>query len=602
LELGRYRLEEQVGQGGMAVVWRGWDTQLRRTVAVKVLHAHLHAREDIRRRFDREAHAVARLHHAHIIDVYDFSADPSYLVTEFIRGQTLRQFADAHPFDPPELAAAALLPIAEALAHAHAAGVVHRDVKPENMMVREDGIIKLTDFGIAAILEPDEKFTITGSILGSPAHLAPETIEGKPADPRSDLFSFGTILYWLSCGKLPFQGSSPAQLLRNILDGKRVDPRLLRPSVSDEQARIIDRCLTTDLGKRYQSASEVHHDLTAMLRDQGIADPLHEIVAFVRDPQTHSARVRALLVGRTLDAGEEQLAQGKTSAALASFGRVLGLDPQNAVARGKVEGIRRHDRLIRYGRRAALALLLLAILGVSGWQLKKASSQKPVASGQLPAAAREPQAATPGNEAPPPAVEPPVTAQQKPEAQRPVAVTTARKPPAVRKPAAEPPRQKPEPATEPEKKAEPPRTVAQVQMLEVKLHVRFSAQVSVDGRDLGNDNMFSLKLTPGPHQVLVHHPCCTDAAQEVVVTKARPDQLYQLRYGAPLPAQFRVTNAPPDARVLVDGVLIGTASDPRPYSMTQPDQRTTVTIGDRTLSTTLKAGMFNTLDYLQATP
>jgi len=125
VELGRYRLEEQVGQGGMAVVWRGWDTQLRRTVAVKVLHAHLHSREDIRRRFDREAHAVARLHHPYILDVYDFSgpqAQPSYLVTEFIRGHTLRVFAEDHPFDPPELAAACLLPIAEALQHAHAAG------------------------------------------------------------------------------------------------------------------------------------------------------------------------------------------------------------------------------------------------------------------------------------------------------------------------------------------------------------------------------------------------------------------------------------------------------------------------------------------------
>ncbi|TMB37698.1 MAG: serine/threonine protein kinase [Deltaproteobacteria bacterium] len=221
MELGRYRLEEQVGQGGMAVVWRGWDTQLRRTVAVKVLHAHLHSREDIRKRFDREAHAVARLHHPYILDVYDFSgpqAQPSYLVTEFIRGQTLRTFADEHPFDPPELAAACLLPIAEALQHAHAAGVVHRDLKPENIMVRDDGVVKLTDFGIAALLDPDEKFTVTGSILGSPSHLAPETIEGRPADPRADLFSFGTIFYWLSCGKLPYQGTSPAALLRSILE------------------------------------------------------------------------------------------------------------------------------------------------------------------------------------------------------------------------------------------------------------------------------------------------------------------------------------------------------------------------------------------------
>ena len=172
MQLGRYRLDEQVGQGGMAVVWRGFDTHLRRVVAVKVLHPHLHAREDIRRRFDREAQAVARLHHPHILDVYDFSglsAEPSYLVTEFIRGRTLRDFAEGNPFHPPELAAACLLPIAEALEHAHAAGVVHRDVKPENVMVREDGVVKLTDFGIAALLDPGEKFTMTGSILGSPA-------------------------------------------------------------------------------------------------------------------------------------------------------------------------------------------------------------------------------------------------------------------------------------------------------------------------------------------------------------------------------------------------------------------------------------------------
>src|SRR3954470_20307803 len=230
LQLGRYRLDEQVGQGGMAVVWRGFDTELKRTVAVKVLHSHLHARADIRKRFDREAQAVARLHHPHILDVYDFSGlstQEAYLVTEFIRGSTLRVLGEQQSFDPPDLAAAALLPIAEALEHAHAAGVVHRDLKPENVMVRDDGVVKLTDFGIAALLDPDEKFTVTGSILGSPAHLAPETIEGKPVDPRADLFSFGTILYWLSCGRLPYQATSPAALLRSILAGARDDPRTL---------------------------------------------------------------------------------------------------------------------------------------------------------------------------------------------------------------------------------------------------------------------------------------------------------------------------------------------------------------------------------------
>src|SRR5438552_4222252 len=375
VELGRYRLEEQVGQGGMAVVWRGWDTQLRRTVAVKVLHAHLHSREDIRKRFDREAHAVARLHHPYILDVYDFSgpqAQPSYLVTEFIRGQTLRAFAEAHPFDPPELAAACLLPIAEALQHAHAAGVVHRDLKPENVMVRDDGVVKLTDFGIAALLDPDEKFTITGSILGSPAHLAPETIEGKPVDPRADLFSFGTILYWLSCGKLPYQAASPAALLRSILEGKRVDPRLIRPSVSDAQAKIITRCLENDPAKRYQAAAEVKLALEQLLRAARRDQPLRDLAEFVKDPAGHGPKVRDRVVARSLAIGEEQLRKGRTSAALAAFGRALALDPQNAQAKGRVERIRRRERLLKYGRRAMLVLAAAAALWAVATEVRAA--------------------------------------------------------------------------------------------------------------------------------------------------------------------------------------------------------------------------------------
>jgi eukaryotic-like serine/threonine-protein kinase len=583
LDLGRYRLEEQVGQGGMAVVWRGWDTQLRRTVAVKVLHAHLHAREEIRRRFDREAHAVARLHHPYILDVYDFSgpqADPSYLVTEFIRGQTLRAFAEEHPFDPPELAMACLLPIAEALQHAHAAGVVHRDLKPENVMVREDGVVKLTDFGIAALLDPDEKFTVTGSILGSPAHLAPETIEGKPADPRADLFSFGTILYWLSCGKLPYQASSPAALLRSILEGAREDPRTVRPSISDGQARIIARCLQNDPARRYQSAAEVKLDLEATLREAGIDDPVRELAAFVRSPGPQAKSVRGRLVARSLANGEDHLSHRRTSAALASFGRALALDPENAQARGRVERIRRRERLLKLARRAAIALAAVAALVAGGWELR-AAIQRARASA---AAERAEQAKHDAERA----------ARERAEAE--ARARAPQPPPAViatAPPHADPPARRPPP---------PPRPP---ELLDVQLRTRFGGQVSVDGSNLPHDNTsptFALKLAPGPHSVVVHHDCCADAAQQILVTPNRPQQVYQLHYGAPLPARFRVVNAPADARVLIDGVLVGTASDPRPYTMTQPDQRATVTIGDRTLAVTLKAGMPNLLDYAKGSP
>ena len=594
MELGRYRLDEQVGQGGMAVVWRGWDTQLRRTVAVKVLHAHLHQREDIRRRFDREAHAVARLHHPFILDVYDFSgpeAQPSYLVTEFIRGQTLREFADAHPFDPPELAAACLLPIAEALEHAHAAGVVHRDLKPENIMVRDDGVVKLTDFGIAALLDPDEKFTVTGSILGSPAHLAPETIEGKPADPRADLFSFGTILYWLSCGKLPYQAASPAALLHAILEGNRQDPRMVRRSVSDAQARIIGRCMENDPARRYQTAGEVRHELQDLLREAGLEEPLRELADFVKAPEQHGPKVQERVVLRSLAAGEEQLQRGKTSAALAAFGRALALDPQNAQAMGRVERIRRRERLLKLFRRAAVLALALTAVGLAGRQVRAAVMHARAVAAADRAARQEAAAAQAAREQAARAAR-----RDKAEA------ATRERAEALRRAAQdlpEPGARGPATGKEPAAKRV---AVAKPEPLDVKLHVRFGAQVTVDGRDLGNDNMFALKLTAGGHQILVHHPCCADAPQDILVTRDHPDQLYQLHYGPPLPAQFRVINAPEGARVLIDGVLVGTASDLRPYTMAQPDQKAIVTIGDRTLSTTLKAGMLNLLDYAKGTP
>jgi eukaryotic-like serine/threonine-protein kinase len=589
VDLGRYRLEEQVGQGGMAVVWRGWDTQLRRTVAVKVLHAHLHSREEIRKRFDREAHAVARLHHPFILDVYDFSgpqAQPSYLVTEFIRGKTLRAFADEHAFDPPELALVCLLPIAEALQHAHTAGVVHRDLKPENIMVREDGVVKLTDFGIAALLDPDERFTVTGNILGSPAHLAPETIEGKAADPRADLFSFGTILYWLSCGKLPYQANSPAALLRSILEGTREDPRSLRPSISDAQARIIGRCLENDPAKRYQSAAEVRLDLEETLREAGIEDPARELAAFVRSPAAQAKDVRARLIARNLAAGEEHLAHKRTSAALAAFGRALSLDPQNAAARGRVERIRRRERVLKLARRAAIALAAVAALIAGGWELRDAIQRARMAA----AAAHAEEARSDAER----------VAREKAEANARARAAPQQPPSGVAN--AQPPADNPplRPAPPPARPPEP---------LEVQLRTRFGGQITIDGRSLPHDNTsptFALKLAPGPHSVVVRHPCCAEGIQQISVTRNRPEQVYKLDYGAPLPAQFRVINAPPDARVLIDSgkgaVLVGTASDPRPYAMTQLDQQVTVTIGDRSLVVKVQAGMLNLLDYAKGTP
>src|SRR5262245_18374055 len=183
----RYRVIEEVGQGGMAIVYKAHDETLKREVAVKVLHAHLLAEPESKARLQREAQAVAKLQHDNIVQIFDYSgkeSPASYIVTEFIDGQTLKQFLGGRPMRAPEVAVCIAIEVGSALLHAHSLGIIHRDVKPENVMVRKDGVLKLMDFGVAQIMDL-ERMTVTGQLLGSPAYMAPELLEGKPIDVRT---------------------------------------------------------------------------------------------------------------------------------------------------------------------------------------------------------------------------------------------------------------------------------------------------------------------------------------------------------------------------------------------------------------------------------
>src|SRR5690606_39168516 len=186
----------------------------------------------------------------------------------------------------------AAIEIAQALEAAHAAGIVHRDVKPENVLLNENRELKLTDFGIADMLDA-QSMTATGQILGSPGHMAPEQIEGKDCDARTDLFSLGTVIYYLATGRLPFTGRNPHQVLKRIIDGEYADPLRVNPTIGGRLRAIIVKSLERDVAARYQSAREVIADLEAFIAEAGITDPEATLERYLKDPEKVGAAIRA---------------------------------------------------------------------------------------------------------------------------------------------------------------------------------------------------------------------------------------------------------------------------------------------------------------------
>jgi eukaryotic-like serine/threonine-protein kinase len=260
---GRYRLDDMLASGGMAQVWLGTDEVLRRAIAVKILHQHLAADETFVTRFRHEAIAVARLSHPSIVNVYDTCSDAGIeaIVMELVRGQTLRRRLDDGPVDP-WVAANIAAQVAGALSVAHAAGLVHRDIKPANILLSEDGRVKVGDFGIAKAAESAD-LTQTGSFLGTAKYLAPEQVEGKPVDGRTDLYSLGVVLYEMLCARVPFEadGSSATALARLHHDPQR--PRLVKPGVPRELETIAMRLLSREPADRYPTATDVRAVLLA---------------------------------------------------------------------------------------------------------------------------------------------------------------------------------------------------------------------------------------------------------------------------------------------------------------------------------------------------
>ncbi|MCX7957887.1 MAG: protein kinase [Deltaproteobacteria bacterium] len=293
----RYQIIEKAGSGGMATVYRARDTVLNRDVAIKVLHPHLVEKEEIKKRFLREAQAIARLRHKNIIEIYDYHSDDKdcYIISEFIRGKSLAALLSEYDISSPFIAAMIVSVLSDAVSHAHNNNVIHRDLKPENILISENYQLKITDFGIAHITDA-ESLTITGSISGSPAHMSPEQIDGKNVDIRTDIFSLGTILYLLSSGELPFKGNSPASIFKSILMGEFREPKELNPVIDNKFSAIIHKCLRKNISERYRNCIELKSELTDYLRGYGLTDIEQNLQEFFRNPLEYPEELNKKIV------------------------------------------------------------------------------------------------------------------------------------------------------------------------------------------------------------------------------------------------------------------------------------------------------------------
>ncbi len=324
----RYEVIERVGDGGMASVFRGSDTVLRRDVAIKVMHPHLAGRQDARARFTREAQAIARLKHPNIVDVYDFSVgsdEESYLVTEFVHGETLTAFVNAHGPFWPQCAALVGHAMSSALAHAHAAGIIHRDIKPDNLMISRDGQLKLMDFGIATAIDM-EGMTATGAIVGSPAHMAPEQIEGEDLDARCDVFACGIVLYFLVTRRLPFSAANAHALFRLILEGKYESPLRHNTAVDRQFEALISRCLARERADRFASATELQAALGTYLKGFRMSDVATLLPRFLKAPELFQFDLKPALVDSWTEEGKRFAQTGQLALAIDAYQRALAID------------------------------------------------------------------------------------------------------------------------------------------------------------------------------------------------------------------------------------------------------------------------------------
>jgi serine/threonine-protein kinase len=371
--LGRYQLLDVLGHGAMASVYRARDTQLGREVAVKVMGMNIATRGEGAERFRREAHAVAALKHPGIVEIYDFvdatADEPSYIVSELIEGPTLRQLLDARQARLlPEVAALIVLPVAEALATAHSRGIVHRDVKPDNVMIERSGDrsrVVITDFGVAHVTGL-ETMTASGALVGSPAYMSPEQARAHEVGPGTDIWALGVLLYEMVTGCLPFPGKDPFCVIASIVLGSFRRPSQIAATVGPRFERIVMRCLSPNPAARFPNAGELAASLRDLAGEAGLLPEQPALRRFLDDPAKFEAELRPKIADAAVAQARMRTRRGELARALAEIGRATAYVPTHAGANALLKKLSAGRTALRVAG-LVVAGLVLATITWSVW-------------------------------------------------------------------------------------------------------------------------------------------------------------------------------------------------------------------------------------------